>query len=93
MHIGLLTLDLFLPGSQSLKSKRTVIKGLKDRVRSQFNVSIAEVGSHDKWQRSLISVCAIGNDRGLLDSTLQSIISFVEKIRDIEISNTELEFL
>jgi len=93
MHIGLLTFDLFLPGSQSLKSKRSLIKSLKDRVRSQFNVSIAEVGSHDKWQKSIISVCAIGTDRRLLDSTLQSIVSLVEKLRDIEISNTELEFL
>ncbi|MBL8222124.1 MAG: DUF503 domain-containing protein, partial [Bryobacterales bacterium] len=50
--IGVLTLELHLPDSHSLKDKRSVVKGLKDRLRHRFNVSVAEIGGHDTWQRS-----------------------------------------
>lgn len=70
-----------------------LIKSLKDRIRSQFNVSVAEIGEHDKWQKALVAICAVGNDKGHLDSTLQSVSTFVDRVRDIQISDTETEFL
>ena len=44
LHIGLLTIDIFIPMSNSLKTKRGIIKSIKDRVKNKFNVSVAEFG-------------------------------------------------
>ena len=57
--IGVLTLELHLPDSHSLKDKRSVVKGLKDRLRHRFNVSVAEIGGHDTWQRSVIAAVTV----------------------------------
>ena len=54
--VGILKVALFLPASQSLKEKRMVLKSLKDRARSRFNVSIAEIEHHDKWQRTVLAL-------------------------------------
>jgi len=49
--IGILTLELRLPESHSLKDKRHTVKSLKDRLRSRFNVAVAEIDFQDIWQR------------------------------------------
>ena len=91
-HIGILSLELYLPSSGSLKSKRRVLKSLKDRVRSQFNVSIAEIGELDKWQKAVIGICVIGNDKSHLDRSLQNILSFADGIREFEVVDYKIEF-
>ena len=70
IHIALLTLDLFIPEAQSLKDKRRVLKSLKDRLRQNYNVSVAEVGALDKWQRAVLALTAVSNDHDQLASTL-----------------------
>ena len=50
MRVGLVTASIGIPDARSLKDKRSVLRGLKDRVRQQINVSVAEVGEQDKWQ-------------------------------------------
>ncbi len=60
--IGVLTLELRLPESQSLKDKRHAVRGLKDRLRERFNVAVAEIGFQDTWQRALISAVTVSGD-------------------------------
>lgn len=45
--VGLCTVELFIPESQSLKDKRQVLLSLKDRLREKFNLSVAEVDGQD----------------------------------------------
>ena len=52
MHIALLQATLSIPEAHSLKDKRRVIKSLKDRITNQMNVSVAEVGQQDVWNRA-----------------------------------------
>lgn len=92
LHVALLSVEIHIPASQSLKSKRMVLKSLKDRLRSRFNVSVAEVGDWDKWQRAQFCVCMIGCDKGHLDGSLQSVLSYVRQDRSIHIIDHELEF-
>ncbi len=92
-HIAVLKISFFIPSAQSLKSKRTVLKSLKDRVRQRFNVSIAELDGQDKWQRAVCGITMIGSDRRYMDSRLQNIMSFVETIHDLEIFEQEIIFL
>ena len=56
MPVGLLTLELHIPDAQSLKDKRQVLRSLKDRLRRDFNVAVAELEHHDTWQRSVVGV-------------------------------------
>lgn len=92
-HIGALYLDLRIPASGSLKSKRRVLKSIKDRVRNHYNVSIAEISEADKWQRSILGVCAISQNKNYLDQQLQSILSFIGGIPDIELVDHEIQFM
>jgi len=50
MVVGSLKIEFRLTDNRSLKGKRKVVRSMVDKVKSRFNVSIAEVGSNDKWQ-------------------------------------------
>jgi uncharacterized protein YlxP (DUF503 family) len=71
--IGVLTLELRLDGSHSLKDKRHVVKGLKDRLRHKFNVAVAEIGYQDLWQRGLVSAVTVSADHAHAETVLQSV--------------------
>jgi uncharacterized protein YlxP (DUF503 family) len=69
--VGVLTLELQLSEAHSLKDKRHTVKGLKDRLRSKYNVAVAEIGYHDLWQRALISAVTVSGDHTRAEQTLQ----------------------
>ena len=91
--VGLLTIDLFIPSSASLKDKRLVIKSIKDKVRHKFNVSIAEVDFQDKWQRARLGVVQVGNDYTFIEKNMNSIFKLIESVYTVEIINHSFEFL
>jgi len=80
MIVGVLRLTLHLPAPGSLKSKRHLVRSAIDRVKAKFNVSIAEVAENDLWQKSVIGVAAVGNDRVFVEETLGRVASFVESM-------------
>ena len=71
--VGVLTLELRLYDAHSLKDKRHTVKGLKDRLRSKFNVAVAEIDFQDTWQRSLISAVTVSSDRIRAEQVLQAV--------------------
>ena len=77
--IALLTLDIHIPHAQSLKDKRMVIRSLKDRLRSKFNVSVAETDHQDLWQRAMLSVATVGSDEAYARQTLQLSLEEAER--------------
>ncbi len=93
MIIGVLQLDLMIRGARSLKDKRRAIKSYKDRIRSRYNVSIAEVGDHDLYQRADIAVTAVGNDVGYIQGLLQQVVNQVPYTRDLELIDHQIEIL
>ena len=93
VHIGILSFQILIAGSQSLKEKRRVLKSIKDRIRAQFNVSIAEIDSMDKWQIAALGVCMIGNDKPYLDGTLQKIAQCLVAMGGFELLRYEMDFL
>ncbi len=76
--IASLILHLHLPACSSLKEKRGRIKPLMARLRREFNVSVAELDLQDKWQDAIIGCAMIGNERGHLESALQTVAKWVE---------------
>jgi uncharacterized protein YlxP (DUF503 family) len=71
--IGVLTLELHIEDSHSLKDKRHVVKGLKDRLRHRFNVAVAEIGGQDTWQRSVVAAVTVSGDRSYAEQVLQAV--------------------
>jgi uncharacterized protein YlxP (DUF503 family) len=74
-----MTWELSLPGCASLKAKRSVVRSLKDRLRSKFNVSVAETGLQDVRDRALLSVALVASDGRLAESILDKADRFVEE--------------
>jgi uncharacterized protein YlxP (DUF503 family) len=91
MVVGTLKIDFYLAHNRSLKGKRKVLRSMVDKVKSRFNVSIAEVGSNDMWQKIELGISAVGNDRRHIDSTLSHVLGFLESLYLAQIVNTETE--
>jgi uncharacterized protein YlxP (DUF503 family) len=71
--IGVLTLEIRVENSHSLKDKRHVIKGLKERLRHKFNVSVAEIDCQDLWQRSVVAAVTVSSDHAHGEKVLQTV--------------------
>ncbi|MEX2583072.1 MAG: DUF503 domain-containing protein [Gemmatimonadota bacterium] len=78
MVIGLAVWELHLPGCNSLKEKRSVLKSMKDRLHNQFNVSAAETAHHDVHRQAELAACVVSGDRGHASSVLSALDRFVE---------------
>ncbi|NOX98108.1 MAG: DUF503 domain-containing protein [Nitrospirae bacterium] len=93
MVIGILNIDLNIPGTDSLKGKRRVLKSLKDKVRGKFNISIAEVGNKDLWQRANLGIAVVSDDQKQANRILSKVIELIELSNDTELLDYELELL
>ncbi len=71
--IGVLTLEMHIEDSHSLKDKRHVVQGLKERLRHKFNVAVAEIDGQDLWQRSVVAAVTVSGDHGYAAGVLQSV--------------------
>jgi uncharacterized protein len=92
MIVAAAMITLMIPGNDSLKGKRRVIKSLMDKVRHKFDAAVAEVGDNDLWQKARIGVAVVGNDSQLLESRLQLIMKFMENQHLAEIIDSQVEF-
>ncbi len=94
MNVGVAKITLRLAGSFSLKDKRRVVNSVRDRVRSKFNVAVAEVDQNDAWQTAVIGVTCVSNNVRHADQTLDKILAFIESDRpDAEVIDCEMETL
>ncbi len=94
MIIGVSQITLHLPGSQSLKDKRQIIKSVIAHVRNRFEVAIAEVEQQDRWQIAVLGITCVSNSSQHADEVLGHVQRFIEETRpDIIISGSESEIL
>jgi len=87
--------DLHIPDAHSLKQKRSVVKGMKEKARQLFGTAVAEVGDSDLIQRALLAFSVVGSDRGQLNRQLEKIQLFIEAslLGKAEILSLETQFL
>jgi len=78
MVIGLLTINLLIPGCTSLKEKRRRLKPLLHRLHREFNISVAEIDYQDKWQESIIACAFVCNENGHTQRFLRKVIYWIE---------------
>jgi uncharacterized protein YlxP (DUF503 family) len=93
MVIGLLMLEMHIPGARSLKDKRHVLRGLEARIRKRFNVSVAEVEHQDLWQRARLAVVTVNTDQAHLDATLDAVAREAASSREAELVDQQVELL
>ena len=93
MFIGVCTIEMHIPGSGSLKTKRHSLKSLKDRIRAKFNVSVAEVDENDLWQKASLAVAAVSNDKTHLNQTLDRVLNLVRSVPEIDLLDHHIEIL
>lgn len=82
-----------LHGNESLKDKRRVANGLKQKVRNTFNVSIAEIGSEDSMDRLALAIISVSNDTRHLESRLTKCLSMMEAVCHEEMVYSDIEIL
>jgi uncharacterized protein YlxP (DUF503 family) len=94
MVIGCCTIELYIPGSHSLKDKRSVLKRVINRIRHEFNVSIAEVDYHDVHQSALIGVVTVSTDSAHAHGRLTHVVNWIEGHRlDVDLVAYEMEMI
>ncbi len=91
--IGALTLEVHLEESYSLKDKRNVVRSLKDRLRTRFNVSVAEIGGHGTWNRAVIAAVTVSKDREYAEQLLQAVEREAENILGGALTGAGVEWL
>jgi hypothetical protein len=89
--LGAALVELRVNGSQSLKEKRGVVQSIKRRVRNKFNLSIAEVGGQETWQRAVLGLAAAGSSERVVRGELERALEFIEGLGLAEVSGSELQ--
>ncbi len=93
MPVGLLTLEIHIPDARSLKDKRQVIRSLKDRLRGQFNVAVAELDHQELWQRAVVGVVSLSGDAAHLEQSMQAVFAESERLLGRDLIGHEIELL
>ena len=93
MPIGLLTLEIYIPDAHSLKDKRQVLRSLKDKLRRDFNVAVAELDHHDVWQRSVIGIVTLSNEEKHLREMLNKVLDEADRILGSSLISQNFEII
>ncbi|MBN1295580.1 DUF503 domain-containing protein [bacterium] len=93
MPVGICHIEFEINGAMSLKDKRRVVKSIKDRIRNRFNVSVAEIGDLDRWQRAEIGIACISNDAAYIDGQMASVIRMMETDGRINLIDVSTEIV
>jgi hypothetical protein len=93
MAVGLLTLEIHIPDSRSLKDKRQVLRSLKDRLRGRYNVAVAELDHQESWQRAQIGIVSLSNDAAHLEQSLRAVLNEAEGILGRDLAGHDLEMM
>ena len=93
MNVGVLQVELMIPGAGSLKDKRQVVKSVLDRVRASFNVSAAEIDHLDLHQRAMLGFAAVSNDAQHVNGLLQQILNHLRRHPEAQVVDHQIEVL
>lgn len=93
MVIGVMKVRLFSSDPQSLKDKRRLVRSLIERLKNKFNISVAEIGAQDSWNRCEIGITCVSNEAAHADSMLATVINFIESNGWLEITDYSTELV
>ena len=85
------TVDIHLPDVGSLKGKRRALKGLKEKLRHRFAISVAEVDHHDSWQRATLALACVSGDSRHANEVISKAMDFLEDNVEGYVTDVEVE--
>jgi uncharacterized protein YlxP (DUF503 family) len=91
--IGVLTLELRIEMSHSLKDKRHVVKSLKEKLRNRHNISIAEIDYQDQWQHALLAAVTVSPSRQRAEQVLQAVEGEAYSLVGDMLTSTNLDWV
>jgi uncharacterized protein YlxP (DUF503 family) len=93
MVVGICVIELYIPQNGSLKGKRQVLQSIKTKIKNRFNVAIAEVGEQDLWQKAILGVTTVANDRSFVNEVMDKVVGFISSFPQVQIVHHQLEFV
>ena len=93
MIIGALEIRLVLHDAQTRKDRRRVIASLKDRMRRNFNVSVAEVGGQELIKSATLGVVQVSNDSRYVNGSLDKVVDMVRRFPAVQLVDYHIEML
>lgn len=93
MFVCVARITLDIPASGSLKAKRQVLRRVTDRVKAKFNVSVAEVEDNEVWNRAVVALALVGNDKRHVNEQMDKILQFIDDLYVAPVAHRELEIL
>jgi len=93
MHVAIVRLELHIPASRSLKEKRAALRPIVEGIRHRFQLSVAEVGYQDKWQRALVGMAVVSDSYGHTVEVVDAVERWVWSKPDVEVCSFKTEWL
>jgi len=93
LHALVLAIDLRMPAAHSLKEKRGLLRPLVDGLRQRFQLSVAEIGDQDKWQRAQLAVAVVAGSAGHVVDVVEEVERFVWSDPRVEVLGIEHHWL
>ena len=69
-----------------------ILKGLKERLRSRFNIAVAEEDHMELWQRSKLSFVSLANEKQPLITLVDGVLNQLEENRAIQVLESSTEY-
>jgi len=93
MTVGLCTVELFIPDGHSLKDKRQVLQSMKRKLRDKFNVSVAEVGDQELWQKAILGLACVANESAHVNQVLDQAVNLIQNVPAVQLVRSRIELL
>lgn len=93
MRVGICKVEVFIPGTRSLKEKRGIIKSILKQLQNRFNISVAEVGNRDSWQRSVWGISLVSSEAGHVHQSLERVIKSISRDGRVQLVDYKIEII
>lgn len=93
MVVGIGRIEVIIPEANSLKAKRKVVKGLIEKTKNKFHISVAEVALNDTWQRCEIGFAVVANDKEFVNSITDKVLDYIDELSDGNTIVKEIEYI
>lgn len=91
MIVAMVRVQLHLPASGSLKQKRGITKAVIARLRRDLNVSVAEIGGTDTWQRCDLGIAIVAGSETGARKVAQQVEKVLARNHEVEPIGIDVE--
>lgn len=92
-QLVLITVEVIISDANNLKAKRSALNKIKDRIKSRFNASIAEVGDLDKWQRASLAISMVSNEKKKLQQETDKLEAMLLSMTEVSVNQFMKDWL